>query len=88
MASSEPSPGPLNAAFTHYDATGEDPKHGAEVIVRLMADEKNAYEDGTQWEFEEGEMRIVPWYRPSAHLGERSPSICGQYIRNIFWLEV
>ena len=54
-------PGLLRTAFTHYSAQGKDPKDGAEVIVRLMADEKGAYEGGSQYEFEEGEMRLVPW---------------------------
>lgn len=54
-------PGLLNTAFTHYAAYGKDPKFGAEVIVKLIADEKGTFEGGTQWEFEEGEMKTVPW---------------------------
>ena len=54
-------PGLLKTAFTHYSTLGKDPQDGAEVIVRLMADEKGAYEGGSQYEFEEGEMRLVPW---------------------------
>ena len=48
-------------AFMHYAAMGKDPKLGAEVFVRLIANEKDACEVGTKWEFEEGEMRPVPW---------------------------
>ncbi|KAF9888978.1 hypothetical protein FE257_008148 [Aspergillus nanangensis] len=54
-------PGLLNTAFTHYAAMGRDPKDGAEVIVRLMLDEQQKYPGGTQWEFEEEQMREVPW---------------------------
>ena len=56
-------PGLLNTAFTHYAAYGKDPKLGAEVIVRLVGDdgEKAKYEGGTQWEYEDGEMKTVPW---------------------------
>ena len=54
-------PGLLNTAFTHYSAMGKDPKIGAEVVVRLINDEKGVYEAGSQWEFEDGEMKRVPW---------------------------
>lgn len=54
-------PGLLNTAFTHYSAMGKDPKEGAEAIVRLIADDKGEYPGGTQWEFEQGQMREVPW---------------------------
>jgi NAD(P)-dependent dehydrogenase (short-subunit alcohol dehydrogenase family) len=54
-------PGLLNTPFTHYSALGKDPKNGAEVVVRLIADDKGEYPGGTQWEFEQGQMREVPW---------------------------
>lgn len=54
-------PGLLNTGFTHYAAHGKDPKLGAEVIVRIIADENLEYEGGIQLEFENDEMRVVPW---------------------------
>ncbi|GAQ11743.1 uncharacterized oxidoreductase YxjF [Aspergillus lentulus] len=54
-------PGLLNTAFTHYAAMGKDPKDGAEVVVQLIMDDQRKYPGGTQWEFEEGQMREVPW---------------------------
>ena len=48
-------PGLLKTAFA------KDPKDGAELVARLAVDEKGAYEGRTFWQFEEGEMRIVPW---------------------------
>lgn len=54
-------PGLLKTGFTHYAAVGRDPKEGAEVIVRLIEEDTGLYAGATQWEFEEGEMRIVPW---------------------------
>ncbi|TBU64486.1 NAD(P)-binding protein [Dichomitus squalens] len=38
-----------------------DPEVGAEVIYRLLADDEKTYEGGSYWEFEQGEMRTVPW---------------------------
>ena len=54
-------PGVLRTAFTNFLARGKDPLQGAEAVVRLALDEKGEFEGGTHWEFEEGEMRIVPW---------------------------
>jgi NAD(P)-dependent dehydrogenase (short-subunit alcohol dehydrogenase family) len=54
-------PGLLNTSFTHYSALGKDPKDGAEVVVRLIADDKGEYPGGTRCEFEQGRMREVPW---------------------------
>lgn len=54
-------PGLLNTEFTHYSALGKDPKDGAKAIVRLIADDKDEYPGGTQWEFEQDQMREVPW---------------------------
>ena len=54
-------PGLLKTGFTHYAAAGKDPKDGAEVVVRLLNDDKGAFEGGSQYEFEAGEMRLVPW---------------------------
>ena len=54
-------PGLLNTGFTHYAAAGKDPKLGAEVIVKIIGDDKLAYEGGSQLEFEGGKMRSVPW---------------------------
>lgn len=54
-------PGLLNTAFTHYSAQGKDPKLGAEVVVRLIFDDEGKYQGGSQWEFEDGEMKPVPW---------------------------
>jgi NAD(P)-dependent dehydrogenase (short-subunit alcohol dehydrogenase family) len=47
--------------FTNYGSIRKDPKDGAEVIVRLIADDEGLYEGGTHYEFENGEMRLVPW---------------------------
>lgn len=54
-------PGYLKTDFSHNAADGKDPKLGAEVIVQIIADEELKFEGGTQWEFEDGEMKIVPW---------------------------
>jgi hypothetical protein len=54
-------PGLLNTAFSQYAAMGKDPKDGAEVIVQLIMGDQRKYPGGTQWEFEEGQMREVPW---------------------------
>ena len=54
-------PGALKTAFNGYMATFREPERGAEVVVRLLADDEKTYEGGSYWEFEEGEMRQVPW---------------------------
>ena len=52
-------PGFLKTAFTRFNEHGKDPIAGAEVVVQLINDDH--YPGGTQWEFEEGQMRPVPW---------------------------
>ena len=52
-------PGFLKTAFTRFNEHGKDPIAGAEVVVQLINDDH--YPGGTQWEFEEGQMRQVPW---------------------------
>lgn len=54
-------PGVLKTSFTNFLARGKDALEGAEAIVRLALDEKGEFEGGMYWEFEEGEMRAVPW---------------------------
>lgn len=53
-------PGLLHTAVNHYSTVGKDPKEGA-VVVRLITDKTGIYDGGTQYEYEEGEMRLVPW---------------------------
>lgn len=54
-------PGLLKTAFSNYLARGKDPQAGAESIVQLLQDDTGKFDHAMQWEFEEGEMRIVPW---------------------------
>lgn len=55
------SPGNLKTAFNNFRGT-KDPLEGAEVVVRLVCEEGGEQrEGGTFWEFEGGEMRVVPW---------------------------
>lgn len=54
-------PGLLKTAFTGFWEMGKDPALGAEVVYHLATDDKHTYEGASQWEFEEGEMRRVPW---------------------------
>lgn len=67
-------PGLLKTAFTGFMENTREPEEGAEVAVRLCVDEADEfveaegneaarykYEGGTYWEFEQGEMREVPW---------------------------
>ncbi|KAI0484032.1 NAD(P)-binding protein [Xylariaceae sp. FL0804] len=55
-------PGPVKTALSsQYGNRGKEPEDGAEVIVRLMADEGGEFDRGMQWEFSEGTMREVPW---------------------------
>lgn len=54
-------PGPLKTAFSNHSPRGKSPEAGAEVIIRLLADDDRNYEGGSHWEFEEGQMRTVPW---------------------------
>lgn len=54
-------PGLLKTAFTNYLGAARSPEDGAEVIVRLAADDEAKYDGGSYWQFEDGEMRQVPW---------------------------
>lgn len=54
------SPGHLKTAFNNFRGT-KDPIDGAEVVVRLVCEEEGMREGGSFWEFEDGEMREVPW---------------------------
>ncbi|KAI0859809.1 NAD(P)-binding protein [Xylaria cubensis] len=54
-------PGALRTAFSKFKDGLRSPERGAEVIVHLLADDKHLYEGGSYWEYEEGEMRHVPW---------------------------
>lgn len=54
-------PGVLKTAFANYPSFGKDAKEGAEAVIRLLLAEDGTYPAGSQWEFEEGEMRIIPW---------------------------
>lgn len=50
-------PGVLKNVMPH----GKELKDGAEVVVRLVLDDDHKYPGSTYWEFEQGEMRQVPW---------------------------
>jgi len=54
------SPGHLKTAFNGYRGP-KNPLDGAEVVVRLVIASKDQVDGGSFWEFEEGEMRKVPW---------------------------
>jgi NAD(P)-dependent dehydrogenase (short-subunit alcohol dehydrogenase family) len=54
-------PGVMKTAFSRFHEKAKAPQLGAESIVRLLADENGKYNDWMQWEFEQGEMRKVPW---------------------------
>ncbi|KAF3481810.1 short chain dehydrogenase/reductase family protein [Arthroderma uncinatum] len=54
-------PGVLKTSFSNYVAWGKDPLTGAESIVQLLGDDEGKFDHGMQWEFEDGEMRIVSW---------------------------
>lgn len=54
-------PGLLKTAFTGYMSRGKEPQEGAESIVQLLGDDEGKFNHAMQWEFEEGEMRVVPW---------------------------
>jgi NAD(P)-dependent dehydrogenase (short-subunit alcohol dehydrogenase family) len=53
-------PGHCKTSFNGFRGT-KDPIDGAEVVVRIVGDEKGDYGKGRFWEFEEGVMREVPW---------------------------
>ena len=55
------SPGVLKTTLTNFLARGKEPREGAEAVARLAMDLEGTYEGVTQWEFEDGEMRVVPW---------------------------
>lgn len=54
------SPGHCKTAFNGFRGT-KDPLEGAEVVVRLMGDEESQRRGTGFWEFEEGELKMVPW---------------------------
>lgn len=54
-------PGVLKTAFSNFVSFGKDPRQGAEAIVRLLEDGTGRYDKAIQWEYEDGEMRQVPW---------------------------
>ncbi|OTA99528.1 hypothetical protein M426DRAFT_325059 [Hypoxylon sp. CI-4A] len=54
-------PGVLKTAFSNYLSRGKEPQEGAESIVQLLGDDEGKFDHEMQWEFEEGEMRVVPW---------------------------
>lgn len=53
-------PGVLKTAFTRFHESEKDPKEGAGAVITLMEDQEGKYPGGTQWEFVEEEMRIIP----------------------------
>ncbi|KAI0535568.1 NAD(P)-binding protein [Xylaria digitata] len=54
-------PGALKTAFSNFKDGLRSPERGAEVIVHLLVDDEHLYEGGSYWEYEEEEMRCVPW---------------------------
>ena len=55
-------PGMMKTRFNNYLKFGKDPKDGAEVVVRLLENgSEDEYPGGTYWEFEQGDMKMVPW---------------------------
>jgi len=54
-------PGLLKTALTAFHGLGKDPKEGTGAVIRLMEDQEGKYPAGTQWEFVEEGMRVVPW---------------------------
>ncbi|KAH9940509.1 short chain dehydrogenase/reductase family protein [Epithele typhae] len=54
-------PGVLKTALLNFYAAGREPERGAEVAVRLALDDKFTYEGGSYWEYEDEEMKRVPW---------------------------
>lgn len=53
-------PGVLKTAFTDFWANAKAPEDGAEVVVRLLADDRNEYDGGSFLGFVDGKRRIVP----------------------------
>lgn len=70
-------PGVLKTAFTNYVSWGKEAKEGAEVIVRLVMDDKGTYPGGTYWEFEDGAMK--------QGLGRRSTDRRRSQLRRAYW---
>ncbi|KAI1265887.1 short chain dehydrogenase/reductase family protein [Xylariaceae sp. FL1019] len=54
-------PGALHTSFSNYHPGLRMPDRGAEVIVRLVADDEKLYEGGSYWEYEDDKMKQVPW---------------------------
>lgn len=54
-------PGILSTAFNGFHPLGKPPQHGAESIVALIGDDEAKYDTHMYWEFEDGQMRQVPW---------------------------
>ncbi len=54
------SPGHTKTAFNNFRGH-KDPVDSAEAYVRLLKAERGDIAPGTFWEFEEGQMRMVPW---------------------------
>lgn len=53
-------PGHCSTGLNDFRRT-KDPLEGAEVVVRLLESRKGAYCGETFWEFENNELRNVPW---------------------------
>lgn len=53
-------PGHCKTAFNGWKGT-KDPLDGAEVVVQLVVGERGKWTPGSFLEFEEGQMRVVPW---------------------------
>lgn len=53
-------PGFCRTQFNGFTGT-RDPLEGAEVVVGLIMAERGAFGSGGVWEFEGGEMKVVPW---------------------------
>ena len=54
------SPGHTKTAFNGYRGV-KDPVDSAEAFIHLIEAERGAIASGTFWEYEEGELRTVPW---------------------------
>ena len=52
-------PGHCKTAFNGFRGT-KDPLDGARVVLELALSERDEFKSGF-WEFENGEMREVPW---------------------------
>jgi NAD(P)-dependent dehydrogenase (short-subunit alcohol dehydrogenase family) len=55
-------PGLMKTRFNGFLKFGKDPKVNAEVVIKLLESSgEDGYPGGTFWEFEQGEMKQVPW---------------------------